>query len=184
MALGPTRHPPGDTGDAASSTGAGRRTASPTGFREVVINWQQESHKANEPRHLRAAMGLRLRENAPKAAESPQECGVLNSDMGSSLRFYNASGRALMLRVLVVLAVLLAAWPVAAQEDEPALPSVIDIRVSTTPQRARLILDLSGTTEFAIASLTGPDRIAVDVRASALAVASPPPVAGSGIVAR
>ena len=42
----------------------------------------------------------------------------------------------------------------------PNFPSVLDVRVSTTPQRARLILDLSGKTEFALVSLDrpGPDR--------------------------
>ena len=61
-------------------------------------------------------------------------------------------------------------------------PNVIDARVSTTPERARLIIDLSGPTEFAIVSLDGPDRIAVDVKAFDLKILAPADVAGKGIV--
>jgi N-acetylmuramoyl-L-alanine amidase len=69
-----------------------------------------------------------------------------------------------------------------AVEAGPALPEVIDARVTSTPERARLILDLSGPTEFAIASLGEPDRIAVDVKASALRFVAPADVAGEGVV--
>jgi N-acetylmuramoyl-L-alanine amidase len=58
----------------------------------------------------------------------------------------------------------------------------VDARLSTTGDRARLILDLSGPTEFAVASLEGPNRIAVDVRVGGLAFAVPPDIAGEGIV--
>lgn len=84
---------------------------------------------------------------------------------------------------LVALAGVAAAQPAAAQEAAPVLPEVVAARVSTTPERARLIVDLSGTTQFAIATLTGPDRIAVDVRSSALPANIQPAVAGEGIVA-
>jgi N-acetylmuramoyl-L-alanine amidase len=74
--------------------------------------------------------------------------------------------------------------PVLAQADlaEPALPEVIDARVTSTPERARLILDLSAPTEFAIASLAEPNRIAIDVKASGLKFAAPADVAGEGVV--
>lgn len=71
---------------------------------------------------------------------------------------------------------------VVGEPGAVALPDVLDARVTSTPERARLILDLSGTTEFAIASLDQPNRIAVDVRASALRFVAPPDVAGSGVV--
>jgi N-acetylmuramoyl-L-alanine amidase len=103
--------------------------------------------------------------------------------MGNSSLVFNLACRHGLARLVLAVALILAAGLSAAQTPAPELPSVIDVRVSTTPQRARLILDLSGKTEFAIVSLTGPDRIAVDVRASKLDVAQPPPVAGSGIVA-
>lgn len=76
------------------------------------------------------------------------------------------------------------AMPAAAQEvvDPTVLPEVLDARVTTTDERARLILDLGGATEFAIASLDDPDRIAIDVRASGLKFAAPPDVAGTGMV--
>jgi N-acetylmuramoyl-L-alanine amidase len=69
---------------------------------------------------------------------------------------------------------------VSAQDD---LPSVEAARVSTTPERARLILDLSSVTEFAVASIASPDRIAVDVRAGSVPTIATLPVAGQGIVA-
>ncbi|MEO6395431.1 MAG: N-acetylmuramoyl-L-alanine amidase [Devosia sp.] len=83
--------------------------------------------------------------------------------------------------ILLAFALFLHGFPALAQ-DSPDLPDVLAARVTTTPERARLILDLSATTEFAIVSLTGPDRIAVDVRAQNLGVTAPPPVAGTGMV--
>ncbi|MBI4921579.1 MAG: N-acetylmuramoyl-L-alanine amidase [Devosia nanyangense] len=62
------------------------------------------------------------------------------------------------------------------------LPDVIAARLSTTPERARLVLDLSTTTEFAIVSLDDPQRIAVDVKAANSSITTPPVVAGTGIV--
>lgn len=97
---------------------------------------------------------------------------------------FNFAVRAVLAPLLAVFVFVLAA---GAQETVPAtpeLPTVLDVRVSTTPQRARLILDLTGKTEFALASLTGPDRIAVDARVTDLKIeGDQPPVAGSGIVA-
>jgi N-acetylmuramoyl-L-alanine amidase len=66
--------------------------------------------------------------------------------------------------------------------DPTVLPVVLDARVTATAERARLILDLSGKTEFAIATLDQPNRIAIDVRAGGLDFAVPPDVAGSGLV--
>ncbi len=64
----------------------------------------------------------------------------------------------------------MALWLTAAiaQEAESTLPSVLDARVTGTAERARLVLDLSNSTEFAIATLVDPRRIAVDVRAGNL----------------
>ncbi|MBN9346752.1 MAG: N-acetylmuramoyl-L-alanine amidase, partial [Devosia sp.] len=67
-----------------------------------------------------------------------------------------------------------------AQDD---LPSVEAARVSTTPDRARLILDLSAVTEYAVASIADPNRIVVDVRAGSVPTIATQPVAGQGIVA-
>ena len=63
------------------------------------------------------------------------------------------------------------------------LPDLLAARVSTTPERARLVLDLSASTEFAIASLQGPDRIVVDVKAANVSITTRSAVAGTGIVA-
>lgn len=76
-----------------------------------------------------------------------------------------------------------AAAPAAATEAPQALPEVLSARISTTPERARVVLDLAGTTKFAIASLDGPNRIAIDVRASGLEFTERTPVAGTGLVA-
>ncbi len=63
------------------------------------------------------------------------------------------------------------------------LPTVLAARVSTTPERARLVMDLSAATQFAIVSLDDPERIAIDVRASGVQTIAQQPVNGQGIVA-
>lgn len=95
------------------------------------------------------------------------------------------TGGLLGLVVAVVVTLASAVFPLHAQEpiDPTVLPELSDARLSTTADRARLILDLSGPTEFAIASLVGPLRIAIDVRVGGVAFAVPPDVAGEGIVA-
>jgi N-acetylmuramoyl-L-alanine amidase len=86
--------------------------------------------------------------------------------------------------LLILVASLFAAAPAYAQlESIEDYPDVVDARVSTTPERARLIIDLSGPTEFAIASLDSPNRIAIDVKAFDLKILAPADVAGKGIVA-
>lgn len=54
-----------------------------------------------------------------------------------------------------------------------ALPNVMDVRVTGTPERARLVVDLAARTEFSFVSLSNPDRLAVDVRAGTLSVPEP-----------
>lgn len=85
--------------------------------------------------------------------------------------------------LVLLVASLFAARPAFAQlESIEDYPDVIDARVTSTPQRARLIIDLSGPTEFAIVSLDGPNRIAIDVKAFDLKILAPADVAGKGIV--
>jgi N-acetylmuramoyl-L-alanine amidase len=83
----------------------------------------------------------------------------------------------------VFFALFSVAFATAPAASQDALPDVSAARVSTTPERARLILDLSAVTEFAIASVAGPDRIAVDVRAGSVPTIATQPVAGQGVVA-
>ncbi|MGV3651936.1 MAG: N-acetylmuramoyl-L-alanine amidase [Devosia sp.] len=76
---------------------------------------------------------------------------------------------------------------IAAPAQDGALPGeaageVTGVRVSSTPDRARLIVDLSRTTEFAIATLAEPARIAIDVRMGGANVPELPEVAGEGLV--
>lgn len=65
-----------------------------------------------------------------------------------------------------------------------ALPNVMDVRVSATPERARLVIDLASKTEFALVSLSEPDRLAIDVRAATFSVPQPSgKPAGEGMIA-
>lgn len=82
------------------------------------------------------------------------------------------------LLVMVTLAVLALCGPMHAQETPvpaiPAtLPTVMDVRVSATPERARLVIDLGTQTQFSLTSLGGPDRLAIDVRAGAITLSKP-----------
>ena len=91
--------------------------------------------------------------------------------MGSAHLLFNSEGSARAgrgrLRMWVAAALLVfwapSAWAAAR------LPDVLDARVTTTPERARLIVDLTGSTEFAIASLDSPERIAIDMKAQTVA---------------
>ncbi|MDB5505623.1 MAG: hypothetical protein JWR75_261 [Devosia sp.] len=65
----------------------------------------------------------------------------------------------------------------------PVLPAVIAVRVSTTPERARMVVDLNFQTEFALVSLDNPGRIAIDLKAAGLMFTESPPISGSGLVA-
>lgn len=103
--------------------------------------------------------------------------------------------RLFVLSLLVALlgAAVLSAMP-QAQDSAPvapptaaapvALPNVMDVRVSATPERARLVIDLAAKTEFALVSLSEPDRLAIDVRAATFSVPEPSgKPAGEGMVA-
>jgi N-acetylmuramoyl-L-alanine amidase len=86
----------------------------------------------------------------------------------------------LFLRVIQVVAagfflVLPSILPLHAQEAPGpiALPNVIDMRVTATEGRARLVIDLASRTEFSFVSLTEPDRLAIDVRAGTFSVPEP-----------
>lgn len=65
-----------------------------------------------------------------------------------------------------------------------ALPNVMDARVSATPERARLVIDLASKTEFALVTLSDPDRLAIDVRAATFSVPEPSGTpSGEGVIA-
>ena len=61
----------------------------------------------------------------------------------------------------------------AAAAAMAGLPNVMGVRVTATPDRARLVIDLADKTEFALVSLSGPDRLAIDVRAATFTVPEP-----------
>ncbi|HZY69167.1 MAG TPA: hypothetical protein VFE52_11290, partial [Devosia sp.] len=91
---------------------------------------------------------------------------MLAADPGSAVDLHyqivSARGFRGALAGIVVLVSLFLAAPTPAQDT---LPEVLAARVSTTADRARLIVDLSAVTEFAVATIAEPNRIAVDVRA-------------------
>lgn len=87
-----------------------------------------------------------------------------------------------IVRAIVFVISVMISMTASAQDITGSLPEVIDARVSTTPERARLIVDLTGTTQFAIASLTDPMQIAVDVRATAIQQNGEHAPSGTGIV--
>lgn len=91
---------------------------------------------------------------------------------------------------VAVIAVALTSPGLRAQEAAAApapqvvaLPNVMDVRVSSTPERARLVVDLAGKTNFAFVSLIDPTRLAIDVRAGTFTVPEPAGTpAGEGMV--
>ena len=79
-----------------------------------------------------------------------------------------------LLACLGLLIVGAAAQETTAPAAAPAgLPNVMGVRVTATPDRARLVIDLAERTEFALVSLSGPDRLAIDVRAASFTVPDP-----------
>lgn len=68
------------------------------------------------------------------------------------------------------------------QEAPTELPVILDARVTTTPERARLILDLSAPARFAFSSLESPMRIAVDAEVSSIKRQLSLTPAGKGLV--
>ena len=119
------------------------------------------------------------------AAESPKGWAFIASAyLGSAVRLFNSSVSTRLLRgTLALLLALLTPLLGVAMALAQDMPAVLATRVSTTPERARLIVDLSGVTEFAVASMTEPDRIAVDLRADSVPTVATQNVAGQGIVA-
>lgn len=71
-----------------------------------------------------------------------------------------------------MLALAMLAAPAWAQDAAglPPLPNVIDARVTATEERARLVIDLAERTEYSFVSLSGPDRLSIDVRAGTFSV--------------
>jgi N-acetylmuramoyl-L-alanine amidase len=86
----------------------------------------------------------------------------------------------LIVRVLIsafAAAISLAAFafPAFAQDSAApvGLPNVIDLRMTATEDRARLVIDLAARTEFSFVSMSEPDRLAIDVRAGTFSVQQP-----------
>lgn len=72
-----------------------------------------------------------------------------------------------------------------AQDDATTngeLPQVTGARVSSTVERARLIIDLTGVTSYAFVSLVEPMRIGIDVRAAGISGELAGSAAGEGLI--
>jgi len=70
----------------------------------------------------------------------------------------------------------------SVEETAAALPQIAGMRILNNDERARLIIDLDATSEFAIASLSGPDRVVVDLKAAQLAEPIAETPAGDGLL--
>ncbi len=64
------------------------------------------------------------------------------------------------------------------------LPTILDVRVSSTKQRARIIIDLSAKTLFALTSFADPMRLAIDVKTSAITDDKPIVLNDKGLISR
>lgn len=70
----------------------------------------------------------------------------------------------------------------ASEAETAALPAILDSRVTSAGERARLVLDITNPTEFAIYTLAAPDRVVVELRAQSRD-GDEAHVAGDGLVA-
>jgi len=153
----------------------------------VVAKWQPKTPETRKPKLVAGHFGAPVAWfQSRSAAESPKGWGFIAAAyLGSAAQLFNlpVSARAIRgtLATLFALLSLVICTGMARGQDD--LPEVEAARVSTTPERARLILDLSDVTEFAVASIADPDRIAVDVKAGSVPTIAPQAVAGEGIVA-
>jgi N-acetylmuramoyl-L-alanine amidase len=108
---------------------------------------------------------------------------VLQPIWGSQHHLFIREVSAHIRGTLGILALLLALVSGAFAAPQPKdAPQMLAARVSATPERARLVIDLSEATQFAIVSLDEPNRIAVDVKASGVPTIAPQEVNGEGIV--
>jgi N-acetylmuramoyl-L-alanine amidase len=101
--------------------------------------------------------------------------------MGNLTRVFNAVLRFVAAFVTLALLMLVPALAAEAPTAAPA-PEAMAARVTTTPDRARLIIDLSAPTQFAVISAADPDRITVDLKVGSLAFDKPEALAGAGLV--
>lgn len=110
-------------------------------------------------------------------------------DLGIVLRLFKLV-RCFLFTLALLLPGILSVSAQDAPESAPvaaapmALPNVMDVRVTTAPERARLVVDLADKTDFALVSLAEPNRLAIDVRAATFSVPEPTgePAGEGGIV--
>lgn len=88
----------------------------------------------------------------------------------------------LFLTVFLFMSSSLNAQQTEQNVNSAILPSLIEARVSSTEQRARLVLDLSAKTVFALTSFNDPLRIAIDVKATDIKFTNTISPTGEGLI--
>ncbi len=125
-------------------------------------------------------------------AAIPQSGPHRRTGLAVNLRIFPVAGITSHMRfVLLILAFWLLTASGALAQDNATAPATLSApeavllaaRVSTTPERARLVLDLSEETEFSVISVDSPNRFAVDVRVARSEVEQPAEAAGEGLIA-
>ncbi len=92
------------------------------------------------------------------------------------------SAHALAALIFIILCLLNGSAVAETAVAPTVLPDLLAARVTTIPDRARLIVDLSLPTRFATTFLEGPNRIAIDIKAGSLKFDKPPAAIGPGLV--
>lgn len=85
-----------------------------------------------------------------------------------------------LLVVAPAIALAMATGPRAAPESDP--PTLTGARLSTTDERARLVIDLSAPANFRFFAVGEPGRIVVEIEAGAMAFDPPPQPSAPGLV--
>jgi N-acetylmuramoyl-L-alanine amidase len=115
--------------------------------------------------------------------------GALRESFGARLSLFKSVHSLLLplcFAACSALAIPQLAWSQEAASSSVAapvaLPNVMDVRITGTPERSRLIIDLAAKTEFAFVSLQEPMRLAIDVRAATFSVPPEGEPAGDGFI--
>ena len=74
----------------------------------------------------------------------------------------------LFITIFSLLASSIHGQELVSDKNSAELPTILDVRVSSTGQRARIIIDLSAKTLFALTSFADPMRLAIDVKTSTI----------------
>lgn len=119
--------------------------------------------------------GGRSRRALRSGGENRIRCAADPAGVGVVTRWIRA-----LLVVAPAFALVMAAGPRAA--PEAGLPMLTGARLSTTDERARLVIDLSAPANFRFFAVDQPARIVVEIEAGAMAFDPPPQPGAPGLV--